>query len=110
VAPAARRLPTLRRETAADVARSAAHESHFLHQVRLQLHGGLSGTLADGGGLRAMRKVVFENTGDEGPWNVRVDGEIVIEGLRTGDMDVSAYALDPLWAMLGLEVSFEGVF
>ena len=55
--------------------------------------------------------VTFEDkTGDgEGPWVVSVNGHVVINELRSSDMDVSADALAPLWEVLGVEMSFEWV-
>lgn len=55
-----------------------------------------------------MKKVTFvDAAGDgEGPWTVLVDGEVVIESLHQGDMDVGDKHLIPLWMALGAEVEF----
>lgn len=54
------------------------------------------------------KRVTFTDRGDgEGPWEVAVDEVVIIAELRQGEMDVSARALEPLWAAIGIELTFE---
>jgi len=56
-----------------------------------------------------MKRVTFEdrNGNGEGPWIVTVDARVVIDNLRSSDMDVSANALAPLWEAVGIEMEFK---
>lgn len=58
---------------------------------------------------KTTTKVMFtdDNSDGEGPWVVTVNGRVVIDELRSGDMDVSADALTPLWDALGVAVDFQ---
>lgn len=58
-----------------------------------------------------MKRIVFRDQyGDgEGPWIVSIDGRVIIDHLRSKDMNPASPALDPLWAALGAEVIFEWI-
>jgi hypothetical protein len=58
------------------------------------------------------KRVTFKDDSDdgEGPWTVLVDGEVVIDELRSDHMDLSHSALEPLWKALGAVVEFEQVY
>lgn len=43
----------------------------------------------------------------EGGWQVKVDGKVVIERLRNSQTDIADNALNPLWAALGVNLTFD---